>query len=122
MTETQTEPEHIAISKSKGIQVDWKDGHHSTYGLGYLRDECPCATCTGAHGTAPQKSDYSKPKAEPFQMFTPTLKMLAAEPVGNYAIRINWSDGHNTGIYSWEHFRRICPCAECEALRGGDAE
>ena len=57
MTEIQTEPEHIAISKSKGIQIDWKDGHHSQYALGYLRDECPCATCTGAHGTAPQKSD-----------------------------------------------------------------
>ena len=31
--------------------------------------------------------------------------MLDVEPVGNYAIRINWSDGHNTGIYSYEHFR-----------------
>jgi DUF971 family protein len=40
--------------------------------------------------------------------------MLAAEPVGNYAIRINWSDGHNTGIYSWEHLRRICQCEECK--------
>ena len=33
MIETQAEPEHIAISKSKGIQIDWKDGHHSRYGL-----------------------------------------------------------------------------------------
>jgi DUF971 family protein len=41
------------------------------------------------------------------------LKMLGVEPVGNYAIRINWSDGHNSGIYTWDHFRKICPCAEC---------
>ena len=54
------EPEHIAISKSKGIKIDWKDGHHSEYALAYLRDECPCATCTGAHGTAPQKTNYAK--------------------------------------------------------------
>ncbi len=49
---SSTEPEHIAISKSKGIKIDWKDGHHSDYDLPYLRDDCPCATCTGAHGDA----------------------------------------------------------------------
>jgi DUF971 family protein len=113
---SKTEPEHIAISKSKGIKIDWKDSHHSEYPLGYLRDECPCATCTGAHGTQPQKSNYSAP-ASPFQMFTPTLKMLNVEPVGHYALRIDWSDGHNTGIYSFDHFRKICPCSPCRALR-----
>ncbi len=50
-------------------------------------------------------------------MFKPALKMLGVEPVGNYAIRINWSDGHNSGIYSYEHFRRICPCDECKAAQ-----
>ena len=111
-----TDPEHIAISKSKGIQIDWKDGHRSEYGLAYLRDKCPCATCTGAHGTPPRQPEA----ANPFQMYKPTLRMLGVEPVGNYAIRINWSDGHNTGIYSWEHFRNICQCAECRATRGGN--
>jgi len=110
------EPEHIAISKSKGIKIDWKDQHHSDYPLGYLRDECPCATCTGAHGAEPQRSNYSAPPS-PFQMYTPKLKMLSVEPVGQYAIRIDWSDGHNTGIYSFDHFRKICPCDECRAAR-----
>ena len=109
------EPEHIAISKSRGIKIDWKDNHHSEYALAYLRDECPCATCTGAHGTEPQKSEYSKPT--PFQMYKPVLKMVNVEPVGQYAIRIEWSDGHNTGIYSFEHLREICPCVECRATR-----
>jgi DUF971 family protein len=113
MSETLHEPEHIAISKSKGIQIDWKDGHLSKYSLGYLRDECPCATCTGAHGTEPEKSNYSAPAA-PFPMFKATLKMLNVEPVGHYAIRIEWSDGHNTGIYSFDHLRKICPCESCK--------
>jgi DUF971 family protein len=108
-----TDPEHIAISKSKGIKIDWKDGHHSEYGLTYLRDKCPCAGCTGAHGTAPRTPESEQP-ANPFQMFKPALKMLGVEPVGNYAIRINWSDGHNSGIYSWEHLRHICQCHECK--------
>jgi DUF971 family protein len=104
-----SDPEHIAISKSKGITIDWRDGHASSYGLNYLRENCPCATCTGAHGTPPG----SQPSAAPFQMYKPTLKMVDVEPVGNYAVRIVWNDGHSTGIYSFEHFRKICPCPEC---------
>ena len=107
-----TDPEHIAISKSKGVKIDWKDGHHSEYGLTYLRDKCPCATCTGAHGTTPREPEA--PQAGPFQMYKPALKMLNVEPVGNYAIRIHWSDGHSSGIYSYEHLRSICPCGICK--------
>jgi DUF971 family protein len=110
------DPEHIAISKSKGLKIDWKDQHHSEYSLPYLRDECPCATCTGAHGTEPQKTNYAAP-ASPFQMYQPVLKMLDVEEVGHYAIRIAWSDGHGSGIYSFDHLRKICPCAECRAAR-----
>ncbi len=108
-----TDPERIAISKSKGITIEWKDGHKSEYGLTYLRDKCPCATCTGAHGTPPA----APAAANPFQMYKPTLKILEVEPVGNYAIRLKWSDGHSAGIYSYQHLRDVCPCAECAAAR-----
>jgi DUF971 family protein len=33
--------------------------------------------------------------------------------VGNYAMRVEWSDGHGTGIYTWEFLREICPCEQC---------
>ena len=112
MSAPSAEPEHIAISKSKGIKIDWKDSHRSEYSLAYLRDECPCASCTGAHGTEPQKSNYAAP-LNPFQMYKPALKMLKVDPVGHYAIHIDWSDGHSTGIYSFDHLRKICPCEEC---------
>ena len=102
------DPEHIAISKSKGIIIDWKDGHRSEYSPRLLRDKCPCAGCTGAHGGPPAA-------ANPFQMYKPAPAMLGVKPVGRYAIKINWNDGHNAGIYSYEHFRRICPCPECQA-------
>ena len=45
-----SDPVHIAISKSGGIKIDWRGGHHSQYPLQWLRDECPCATCSGACG------------------------------------------------------------------------
>lgn len=107
---TSADPEHISISKSTGIKIDWKDGHRSSYELRYLRHHCPCATCAGSHGTEPQAPPI---EASPFQLYQPKLKMNHVEAVGNYAVRIVWSDGHSTGIYSFEHFRKICPCAEC---------
>jgi DUF971 family protein len=107
------DPEHIAISKSKGIEIDWKDGHHSSYGTEYLRDWCPCASCTGAHGTEPREKTSSASET-PFQMYKAKIKMLSIEPIGSYAVRIDWNDGHNTGIYSYDHLRSICPCAVCK--------
>ena len=52
-----------------------------------------------------------------FPMFKPALKMNSVEAVGSYAIRIHWNDGHSSGIYSFDHLRKICPCAECRAKR-----
>ena len=76
------EAEHIAVSKSKGIKIDWKDGHRSDYPLAYLRDECPCASCTGAHDTPPRKSQSAQ-LSSPFPMYQPALKMLSVDTVGS---------------------------------------
>ncbi len=98
------QPEHIAVSKSQGIKIDWQDGHHSEYGLRYLRDRCPCASCSGTH----------EPAASPFQMYQAALKIAVVEPAGTYALVIQWNDGHRSGIYSYDHLRAICPCPECK--------
>ena len=101
------DPQHIAISKSKGIEIDWQDGRHTSFPVELLRDHCPCAVCTGAHGTEPQKTNYSAPPAGAFPMYKPRLKMDSVEPMGNYAIKIAWNDGHSTGIYSWTYLRKL---------------
>jgi len=116
MSNPVTDPEHIAISKSKGIEIDWKDGHHSSYDVVYLRDWCPCATCAGSHGTEPRPKSADQPKTL-FPMYKAKDRMQSIEPVGGYALRIVWNDGHNTGIYSYDHLRSICPCEECRASR-----
>jgi len=97
----QTTPVHISVSKSRGISIDWSDGARSEYDLTLLRDRCPCASCTGAHGTPPTKPD------SPFQMYQPALRIEKVSPVGSYALQIHWNDGHNTGIYTWDHLRKI---------------
>jgi DUF971 family protein len=106
---------HIAVSRSMGLRIDWRDGHASDYPLAWLRDHCPCAGCTGAHGAGPAKAERP---ADPFPMYKPPLKITSVEPVGNYALRIAWNDGHNAGIYSYDYLREICPCALCTGRPG----
>lgn len=100
------DPRRVSVSRSRGLVIEWGDGHRSEYALRYLRDRCPCATCTEIHGPAAGQPS-------PFPIYQPALQLLGAEPVGRYAVRLLWSDGHNTGIYTWEHLRSICPCPEC---------
>jgi DUF971 family protein len=52
--------------------------------------------------------------SDPLPMFKPRVTASSAGPVGNYAIQINFSDGHATGIYSFGCLRELCPCAACE--------
>jgi DUF971 family protein len=111
-----TVPKKIAVSKSRGLAIEWADGHASQYACAPLRDACPCATCTGAHGNEPQPSTYAAKPAEAFPLFKPRISIDRAEPVGSYAIRIDWNDGHNSGIYSFDYLRSICPCEACRAI------
>ena len=55
------------------------------------------------------------PLPSAFPMFKPKARAQSATSVGSYAIQINFSDGHNTGIYSYEQLRMICPCEACAA-------
>ena len=105
----------VHVSTGTGVDVTWADGHASHYEFAYLRDECPCATCNDAR----EKKAALGPAALTLQpsavlpMFKPKARAQAATQVGNYAIQINFTDGHSTGIYSYDHLRNICPCAEC---------
>jgi DUF971 family protein len=51
-------------------------------------------------------------------MFKPAVKPESAEGVGKYAIKFNWNDGHNLGIYSWKWLREICGCDQCAGRNG----
>lgn len=85
--------------------VTWKDGHISHLDNLLLRKNCPCATCNSER--------QSKPAAAPL---LPILKgdpgkgppaITGAQLVGNYAIQLTWSDGHNTGIYDFRLLRSL---------------
>lgn len=84
------------------MRITWSDGHAADYTYEYLRGWCPCALCQGHGGD---------------RHFVRTVdpRLAAIEVVGNYAFNFTWSDGHQTGIYSYAYLREICPCAACSA-------
>jgi DUF971 family protein len=110
----------VHVKTGAGVDITWSDGHASHYEFAYLRDECPCATCNDERGkkesiagAAPGGGSFAA-----LPMFKPKARAQGASQVGNYALSISFSDGHATGIYSYEHLRAICPCAECaQAVR-----
>jgi len=115
-----TDPKSVKVNLTTGtgMEIDWRDGHHSSYSFVFLRDACPCALCEDERGKAgrePGEPMKLAPGALP--MFKAAAKPLSAEGVGKYAIKFNWNDGHDLGIYSWSFLREVCPCAECKAER-----
>jgi DUF971 family protein len=113
---TAKEPVKVRVHKSegKGLEIDWKDGHHSSWTFAWLRNACPCATCHDEReksGRAP-----GEPKPQPatlLPMYQAPARPESVTPVGNYALSFTWNDGHKTGIYSWDYLRRHCQCDEC---------
>ena len=108
----------VQIKAGTGVEIEWKDGHVSQYTFPFLRDACPCALCDedrGKTGREPGESPHAKPGQLP--MFRAAARPVSAEPVGKYAMKFKWNDGHELGIYSWRFLRDVCPCAECRAGR-----
>lgn len=105
----------IHVTTGEGVDIAWADDHESHYDFPYLRDHCPCAVCNDER----TKKDEEKSKGVPvLPMYKERVKARAAKPVGSYAIQIDFSDGHSTGIFSFDYLRSICPCVQCKSPRG----
>jgi DUF971 family protein len=108
----------INLTAGTGMEIEWKDGHRSSYTFKFLRDACPCALCEDERvkaGRKPGEAPGLAPGALP--MFKPAAKPVSADAVGKYALRFAWNDNHDLGIYSWAYLREVCPCAECGQAR-----
>ena len=107
----KTDPVDIEVHiPDRLMTIQWGDGHRSVYPFDLLRKQCPCAVCREARQAAAN---------DPFKVVTSTVRpgevtVTGAEQVGMYAVRFEWSDSHNTGIYAYEFLRAICPCEACQ--------
>lgn len=97
-------PRELKKIDPQTLEIVWADGHVSVYSTTALREACPCAVCkdewTGERKILPG----TLPKA---------IQPVTIDSVGHYGLKIRWSDGHATGIYTYEDLRRLCPCAAC---------
>ncbi|HEX9581152.1 MAG TPA: DUF971 domain-containing protein [Gemmatimonadales bacterium] len=91
------------------IVIAWSDDHVGTYQARVLRIACHCAVCRD-EGTGRRLLDPGTVPAE--------LAAASIALVGAYGIKIRWSDGHDTGIYTYEYLMALCPCDACVRGRG----
>ncbi len=97
-------PKEIIEFSDTTLMVVWEDGHESISPARFLRLACPCAVCVDEVSGAPLLDPTS---------VTEDVHPSSLELVGHYAIQPRFSDGHFTGIFSFELLRGLCPCKEC---------
>jgi DUF971 family protein len=95
----------LAVRSPRGADttvIEWADGHRGVYPHAILRGYCPCAGCQGHEGTIRFVAASGH-----------ELELDQIEPVGNYALRLVWFDGHGSGLYSYRYLRALCRCETC---------
>lgn len=103
----EPEPVELDLDRERGLSVRWSDGRESFYPVALLRRLSP---------SAEQRELRKQMERNPLTVL-PTkgggeagpLRALDAQLVGNYALRIDFSDGHRTGLFTWRYLREIDP-------------
>lgn len=92
LTKDTPHPTEIKLhQKSRILDISFSDGKTFQFPCEFLRVHSPSAEVSG-HG----------PGQEVLQTGKRMVNIIRIEPVGNYAIQLNFTDGHNTGLYSWD--------------------
>jgi DUF971 family protein len=96
------QPIQLELAAPDRLRIVWSDGEIREYAVRELRDKCPCATCREKRNAPPAASALLPIVTD---AETRPLRITAMKPVGNYAYSIDFSDGHDTGIYTLEALR-----------------
>ena len=91
------QPVEIRIRRASArLEVDFDDGLRAVLPAEYLRVESPSAEVQG-HG--PNERKIVPGKAN--------VNIASAEPIGHYAVRLRFTDGHDTGIFTWAYLHEL---------------
>jgi len=104
-------PISIKRAGSSLLIITWNNGHEGKFALEHLRKICPCATCQGEDLLLhhyPAQSTATTPES---------YRLVGIQLVGSYAVHLQWADGHNAGIYTWDHLSANCQCEICAGSR-----
>jgi ATP-binding protein involved in chromosome partitioning len=91
-------PIKIRQADARHLAISWADGRESRYEVRTLRLACRCAQCV---------DEWSGAQTLDAAAVAEDVHPRNLASVGRYAIRIDWSDGHDTGIYSFRHLREL---------------
>ncbi|HUF35780.1 MAG TPA: DUF971 domain-containing protein [Gemmatimonadales bacterium] len=92
---------HAITRRDDGLLIEWTpDAPGAFYPARPLRLACPCAACVDEMSSRPLLDPASVP---------PDVRPVSIALVGAYGIRIVWSDGHGTGIYTFERLLATRP-------------
>ncbi|MEO8512247.1 MAG: DUF971 domain-containing protein [Ignavibacteria bacterium] len=87
---------------NSSFHISFDDGLESDLSAEKLRNNCPCAECSGEEVLLYKFSSQNKK-----ELTESSFLLEKAEIVGNYAIQLYWKDGHNTGLYNWDFLREL---------------
>ncbi len=104
-------PRSIEKVEDARLRIVWDDGHQTELPFTMLRRHCPCAMC---------KDEWTGETLLDPAAVPETLGATRADIVGNYALSFAFSDGHGTGIYTFEMLRKLCRCKDCEYHPGSE--
>lgn len=103
---TTVKPTAVTADKNQHLLIiQWEDGHESRLAYAGLRANCPCVACKGGHLAMGTPPDLDKMRHAPDE----GVSIEKIQAVGSYALQFQWSDGHYTGIYTWEYLRQADP-------------
>lgn len=92
-------PQKIRALREDGVfEIVWNDEHKTLYPFKFLRCECPCAACVNEF----TGERILNPDTVPEDILPEEVGFS-----GNYALKIKWSDGHFTGLYTWDYLGRL---------------
>ena len=89
------------------LAIMWNDGHESRYHVRKIRLECRCANCV---------DEWSRAKLIDEAKIPQDIVPRKIESIGRYALNFVWSDGHDTGFYTFDQLRSLCECEACQSL------
>jgi ATP-binding protein involved in chromosome partitioning len=96
---------HAINRRDDGLLIEWDTvGHEAFFPARALRLACPCAACVDEMSHRPLLDPATVPD---------DVRPLSIGLVGAYGLRVQWSDGHGTGIYTFERLLASCPCDRC---------
>ncbi|MGI8849021.1 MAG: DUF971 domain-containing protein [Pyrinomonadaceae bacterium] len=92
------EPTEIVEENDSELLIKWSDGKENIYNAAHLRMSCPCAGCI---------NEWTGEKILKSDLLVDDLSFSSISIVGRYALNFHFSDGHETGIYSFQYLRDL---------------